>query len=368
MADLIQNRRDSEALQAATLDALDCAYDNDEKMKVPAQALAQGAAASALMRGNHETQITLATLKDVVRKISAMPGQRTVILVSPGFINPEEKQEETDLIQRALRSNVIVNALDGRGLYADTGLGDISQKGAPVAAAPYEAQYRIASASADDDIMAEFADGTGGTFFHNSNDLEEGFRRLATAPEYYYLLGFSPQNLKLDGRYHSLKVNLKMPAKVSVQARRGYYAPKHVPDPAEQAKQEIEEVLFSQEEMHDLPVELHTQFFKATETDAKLAVMAHLDVRRMHFNKVEGRNHNVVTVVSGLFDRNGQFISANEKILTMRLRDETLEQKLQSGLTMKTSFDVKPGSYLVRLVVRDTEGEISAENGAIEIP
>jgi hypothetical protein len=88
----------------------------------------------------------------------------------------------------------------------------------------------------------------------------------------------------------------------------------------------------------------------------------------MHFNKVEGRNHNVVTVVSGLFDRNGQFISANEKILTMRLRDETLEQKLQSGLTMKTSFDVKPGSYLVRLVVRDTEGEISAENGAIEIP
>jgi hypothetical protein len=35
---------------------------------------------------------------------------------------------------------------------------------------------------------------------------------------------------------------------------------------------------------------------------------------------------------------------------------------------MKSSFDVKPGSYLVRLVVRDVEGQISAENGAIEIP
>jgi hypothetical protein len=216
--------------------------------------------------------------------------------------------------------------------------------------------------------MAELAEGTGGTFFHNNNDLEEGLRKLASAPEYYYLLGFSPQNLKLDGRYHSLKVNLKMPGKLSIQARRGYYAPKHIPDSAEQARQEIEEALFSQEEMHDLPVELHTQFFKATESDAKLAVLAHLDVRRLHFNKVEGRNHNVVTVVSGLFDRNGQFIGANQKIITMRLRDETLEQKLQSGLTMKTSFDVKPGSYLVRLVVRDTEGEISAENGAIEIP
>ena len=368
MADLIQNRRDMQALQAATLDALDCAYDNDKTMMVPAQAMAQGAAASALIKGNHETQVALATLKDVVRKMSAMPGQRTVILVSPGFINAEEKLEENDLIQRALRSNIIVSALDGRGLYADSGLGDISQKGAPIAPAPYEIQYRIAGASADEDIMAELAEGTGGTFFHNNNDLEEGFRKLASAPEYYYLLGFSPQNLKLDGRYHSLKVNLKMPGKLSVQARRGYYAPKHIPDSAEQARQEIEEALFSQEEMHDLPVELHTQFFKATESDAKLAVLAHLDVRRLHFNKVEGRNHNVVTVVSGLFDRNGQFIGANQKIITMRLRDETLEQKLQSGLTMKTSFDVKPGSYLVRLVVRDTEGEISAENGAIEIP
>jgi hypothetical protein len=297
-----------------------------------------------------------------------MPGQRTVILVSPGFINPEEKQEETELMERALRSNVIVSTLDARGLYADTGMGDISQTGPPVAAAPYETQYRLESASANDDIMAELADGTGGTFYHNSNDLEGGFRRLAAAPEYYYLLGFSPQNLKLDGRYHSLKVTLKTPEKLSIQARRGYYAPKHIPDAAEQAKQEIEEALFSQEEMHDLPVDLHTQFFKTGDNDAKLAVMAHMDVKRMRFRKVEGRNGNELTVVSGLFDRNGQFISANEKIVTMRLRDETLEQGLQSGITMKTNFDVKPGSYLVRLVVRDTEGEISAENGAIEIP
>jgi hypothetical protein len=52
----------------------------------------------------------------------------------------------------------------------------------------------------------------------------------------------------------------------------------------------------------------------------------------------------------------------------MRLKDETLEHRLESGMTVKTSFDVKPGSYLVRLVVRDAEGQLSAENGAIEIP
>jgi hypothetical protein len=328
-----------------------------------------GVAARELQQGNHETQITLGTLKDVVRRMALLPGQRTVILVSPGFYNPEQKQEESEIIESALRMNVIVSALDARGLYANPALGDIGQPGpSSIDAAPFQAQYRIRSASTDTDILAEFADGTGGSFFHNNNDLEAGLRQLATAPEFYYLLGFSPQNLKLDGNYHSLKVTLKEPQKLSVQARRGYYAPKKIPDASEQAKQEIEEALFSQEEMHDLPVDLHTQFFKTTESDAKLAVLAHLDVRRMHFRKVEGRNGNEVTVVSGLFDRNGQFVTASEKIITMRLRDETLEKRLQSGVTMKSSFDVKPGSYLVRLVVRDAEGQISAENGAIEIP
>jgi hypothetical protein len=52
----------------------------------------------------------------------------------------------------------------------------------------------------------------------------------------------------------------------------------------------------------------------------------------------------------------------------MHLKDETLEHKLGSGITLKTSFDVKPGSYMVRLVVRDAEAQLmSAENGTVEI-
>jgi hypothetical protein len=36
---------------------------------------------------------------------------------------------------------------------------------------------------------------------------------------------------------------------------------------------------------------------------------------------------------------------------------------------LKTSFDVKPGTYLVRQVVRDSEGsQLAARNGAVVIP
>jgi len=369
IADQIANKRDDQALQVVTQDALHCAFADDQRMLSAAQALAQQAAMQELSLGDAETRLALGTIKDVVRRMSAVPGQRTIVLVSPGFLTPQLEYEIGDIIERAVRTNTIISALDARGLYTLVPGGDISRQGAPnVLLASQEFLYETQSASADDEVLDELANGTGGSFFHNNNDLEEGFRRVAAAPEYYYVLGFSPQNLKLDGHFHSLKVTLRNQEKLTLQARKGYYAPKHVPDPAEQEKQEIEDALFSQEEMHDLPVELHTQFFKSTDVNAKLSVLVHVDVKHLHFRKADGRNRNDLTIVSGLFDRNGTYISGSAKVLEMRLKDETLENKLGSGVTVRTSFDVKPGSYLVRLVVRDEEGQLAAENGAIEIP
>ena len=143
----------------------------------------------------------------------------------------------------------------------------------------------------------------------------------------------------------------------------------HLDDPAEEAKQEIEDAVFSQDESHGLPVELRTQFFKSSDTDARLSVFARVDVKHIRFRKVDGRNKNDLTVVSALFDRNGNYLKGEEKILQMNWKDETLESQLASGVTVKTSFDVKPGKYRVRLIVRDAEGQsITAANSAVEIP
>jgi hypothetical protein len=74
-------------------------------------------------------------------------------------------------------------------------------------------------------------------------------------------------------------------------------------------------------------------------------------------------------VVAGLFDRNGVYAAGNQKKIEMRLTDETVEKRLDGGLTIRSSIDVKPGTYSVRLVVRDVEGQLmSARNGAVEIP
>jgi hypothetical protein len=74
-----------------------------------------------------------------------------------------------------------------------------------------------------------------------------------------------------------------------------------------------------------------------------------------------------VTLVYGLFDRNGNYSQGIKKVVELRLKDETLE-RLGQGITVRTSFDVKPGTYLIRLVVRDAEGQkLTATNGAVDI-
>ena len=230
-------------------------------------------------------------------------------------------------------------------------------------------QYDREAASAAADIMAELADATGGTFVQNTNDLTRGMKDLSTAPEVYYILAFSPQNLKLDGSYHNLKVTLKAQAGLSAKARRGYYAPRHLSDADEESKEEISQALFSREEMRDIPVDIHTQFFKASATDARLVVITRVDVRKLRYRKVDGRNGDDVLVVSGLFDRNGNFLQSVAKTLKMRLKDETLAGKLDSGIAIRSDFKVAPGRYVVRLVVRDAEGQMmAAQNGAVEIP
>jgi VWFA-related protein len=345
-----------------------------------AQYMAQGTqvvrqyAMTALNYGDRDTRVALDTLKVLVRRMSTLPGSRTVVLSSPGFfLTLEHRQIEADLMDKAIRANVTISTLDARGVYVIIPGGDASTPGG-VSSGGIKAQYALDTASANQDILAELADATGGRFFHNSNDLGEGFRQIAMQPEFIYVLGFYPQNMKFDGSYHGLKISLTKDAMKSVrglqlQARRDYFAPRHATDPLEQAKQEVEEAFFSRDQISDLPLVLNTQFFKTSEYKAKLSILARVDVKQLRFRKSDGRNNDTLTVVGGVFDRNGNYVAGTQKVLEMKLKDQTLESLPATGVTIKSIVDVAPGSYVVRLVVRDSEGQLmSAQNSVVEIP
>ena len=369
-ADLIVNQHDLQAIAVATNDALACQFGGNQQFLSAAQGVAQGMALHILSTADVQTQYSFQRLKEIVRRMTVVSGQRLIVLMSPGFLTPNREYELSDVIDSAARSNVTISTLDARGLYTVDAFPDVSAKptGDPTLSG-FHTSYRLQQESRQSDVLWSMANGTGGQGFANSNDLAGGFRRLVAAPETSYLIGFVPQNLKYDGHFHSLKVALTSKDKYTIQARSGFYAPKRVETPADAVKQEIEEAVLSQEEQHGLPVQLHTQYYKVDATDAKLAILVHVDIGRIRFDKLDGRNNNDLTIVAALFDRNGNFVTATEKVLEMRLRDTTLERLSHTGVTVKSSFDVKPGAYLVRLVVRDSRAaQLSAENGIVEIP
>ena len=109
-ADLIQNKHDPSALQAAVLETLNCMSLDPTTQMATAQSMAQSAASRALAIGEDETRLALGVLRNVVRRVSAMPGQRAIVLVSPGFIFPYLEQEVTQLMDSAIRSNITISS------------------------------------------------------------------------------------------------------------------------------------------------------------------------------------------------------------------------------------------------------------------
>jgi len=356
------------AARAAIQETIICLH-LDPQSAASAPSIVDGKARSVLSQGDQETRVSLSVLMDVVRRMSAMPGQRVIVLSSGGFLTLAEHQAQlTDVLDRAVRGNIIINTLNARGLYTDSSL-DPSKRTISLDAQRVKSMLNRQEDMLMDGFLAELAAGTGGRYFHNNNDLGEGFHELAAPPEVYYLLGFQPQNLKLDGAFHAIKVTLAAKADITLQARRGYYAPRHLEDPEQTAEREIQEALFSREELRDIPVELHTQFFKSGANLATATVLAHLDLRHVKFREVENRNVGHLLVMSGLFDRNGNFIKGLRKTIDFNLRPETLQRRLDSGITVRSSIEVEPGTYVVRLIVRDSDGQtMSAINGVVDIP
>ena len=252
-ADLIENKRDGAALEAAVQQTLACANLDSRTFRNVAENMVRSTATTTLVAGDQDVRATLAVVKEFVRKMGTLPGQRTLILISPGFLTltAESMTWKTQILDLAAQSNVTISALDARGLYTtDLGAGERGPDSAMGMQTGYESQSRSASMALNEDVMAELADGSGGTYFHNSNDLEAGFKQLAAAPEYVYILELSLDNVKPDGTYHRLKVKVDRDG-LQLQARRGYFAPER-----EKGKPEKEpETITSEKELEKVTPE-----------------------------------------------------------------------------------------------------------------
>ena len=393
LAHLVDTVNDQDAFQVVLEDTLQCAFGGDKTSAQMAGSLAKSAIRQTVAMAQADNNSVFDHMQAVLRRLAGMPGERTMIFVSSGFSLTEDRTRFSKLIDLATTNRIPIDTLDARGLYI-SGVGNISAGGIPnkpitTTVSPTSVTGPLGSrtsagvnlagqqnanfrAQAQDEltlVLQEFADGTAGTFVQHTNDLAGGMQKMATPPEFSYVLAFSPQNPKPDGNFHKLKVELTGNQKYEINARRGYYAPKKTEDPEEFAKGEVEQAVFGRDEIADMPMELRTQYFKKTADDAQLSIITRLDVKGLHFAKLDDRNCNKLTIVTAIFDGDGNYVLGQEKTVNLKLTTAGYQHVLNSGLGLKTSFDLKPGKYMVRQVVREHEGaQMSARSGAVEIP
>lgn len=371
-AKLIIDFKDQDALTAAIDDLWSCKFAESDQTYLMAVQDANQMAKFVYALGDVELEQAVRRIGEVVARLSEMPGDRAIVFVSPGFASMDILEKLSPVLDRAIKASVVVSTVDARGLYMPEAGGDASAHGScldrkcnPEAAT----RFRTLQESQMQNVLSDLALGTGGTWFHNRNDLASGIRDALNSPPTSYVLAFSPPNRNLDGKYHSLKVSVGEMKELTVQARTGYFAARQDADPVKQAEAEFHDALFGQDEMNDLPIDVRTKFFLKQANEASLSVLTHIDVKSIHFRKVEGRNYDELTVGVAIFDQQGNFVTGHKRTFTLRLQDETLNRLHSTGMTVKMDFVVKPGTYQVRVVSLDGDGaRISARNGGVIIP
>jgi VWFA-related protein len=310
---------------------------------------------------------TLSSLGHVVDYLGTMPGKREIIMASSGFLAVSMQAQKDQVIKRALRAGVVVNTLDSKaifgeepaGLRAEDPVGYCCGPGAHVAAGRQQMYQTIETPLRLDtlnDPMANLAEGTGGVFFHNNNDLAAGFRKLGAEPDVSYRLSFRPEGVTADATYHKLKVTAK---KYSVQARPGYFASAE----KESLQAKIDREILADDTVAEFPVGIAVQQAKGA-----FSVIVSIDISKLGFATQGDRRVQKIAFTTALIDAQGKMAAAKESTMDLSLTDATFKLLASTGVNAKVTFEVPAGAYKLRQVAEEgIEGKIACSSHAIEV-
>jgi VWFA-related protein len=346
--------RDRETLNIVMAEALmaNCAYGATRQYF-------EDMAAETWRRVKEISLDTLALIGRVVDRLGQMPGTRVLLLASSGFFGQTLEPQQNAIIDQAVRAGVVINALDAKGLYSEPLPG--SRPGDPRAfrGAGSTTTLVLETMNLGDRLMvvnsamADLAQGTGGAFFHDNNDLTAGFHRLGLAPEVTYRMSFSPEGVIADGSYHRLKVKLVHSGSYSVEARPGYFAPEETAAATESPQSKIDREVMASDALTGVPAGLSIQVEKPSASQRTLSVIVHLDISRLAFSMRNDRKTQRITFVTALLDSQGKIVAAKEGRMELALKAATYDTLARTGVNAKLSFELAPGIYSLREVVEE---------------
>ncbi len=317
------------------------------------------------------TDRELFALRAVAKSLEKINEKKSLLYFSGGISRDgiENQASLRAAVNAAVRANLAIYSVDTRGLQAVGPLGDASTgslrgNGALNGGA---LQNNMNANFASQEVMASLSTDTGGKAFFDSNDFAPAFAQVQRDTSAYYAVGFRSSNQSRDGRYRKLTIKVNRPG-VKLEYRPGYYAPadfKHAG--REDREQELTEQLASDLPATDMALYLDAMYFRLDENRYYVPVSLLVPGSQVPFVQGGDKDKATLDIIGTVIDEVKRPIGRARETVKLNL-DAGLNAR-QKNIQYTTSFNLPPGRYHLKFVVRENQtGRMGSFEADITLP
>jgi hypothetical protein len=205
----------------------------------------------------------------------------------------------------------------------------------------------LSSVAANQQVLRQLADGTGGFVIVNSNDLLGGMQKVSEEQLQYYILGYEPPEAE-DGSCHTLKVKVDR-NNTMVRARSGYCNVKPVDL---LAGKPIEKELESRANGSQAGVSasMMPSYFYTSANTARVDLAIDMPSDAIKFEKDKGKYKAAVNVLGIAYKPDGSVAAKFSDTANLEIPEKKeLEQFQKLPYHYENQFDIACGTYTLKV-------------------
>lgn len=207
---------------------------------------------------------------------------------------------------------------------------------------------QIPDVSANQQLLYQLADGTGGFVIVNTNDLLGGMQRIAKDQSEYYLLGYKPPE-SAEGSCHMLKVKVDRGG-TNVRSRSGYCKVRPKDLLAGSTTEKDLESRAVGEMPGNVSATLRTPYFYDAPEQARVHMVMDIPSNSLQFDKVKGKQHADINILGIAYKPDGSVGARFSDTINVDLDGKKeVEEFQKSPYHYENQFDVAPGAYKLRV-------------------
>jgi VWFA-related protein len=317
------------------------------------------------------TDRELFALRSVAKSLEKITQKKSLLYFSGGIQRDgiENQASLRAAVNAAVRANLAIYSVDTRGLQAVTPLGDAST-GSLRGTGAFNGGALTNNMNANfatQEVMGTLSTDTGGKAFFDSNDFAPVFEKVQRDTSAYYALGFHSSNPARDGRYRKLTIKVNRPG-TTLEYRPGYYAPADFQHAGkEDRERELDEQLASDLPATDMAVYLDALFFRLDENRFFVPVSLIVPGSQIPFVKGGDKDKATLDIIGTVIDASKRPIGQARETVKLNL-DPGLQAR-QKNIQYTTSFNLPPGKYRLKFVVRENQtGRMGSFEAEIALP